>query len=455
MKALFPALPPPQDVNTLCVLSRPVGDQANCDKVVLSAAQAAARKIRCIGLLENPHQVVATLHFAGAFSLLAYMVRATGWNPALAEVDLTQRRVIESLIGPTTDKEWLQATLPLSKGGLSLRPVEPFASTALVAATIGALAPAEATSRSEHSLAFLNDKIVSDPSLTASHRAFLQRCLAGKVESSVSRKAPEPRKLQKLFSAPLIDQTSDDLKESSSIQHRQLIEALQAKHCSSWIAPLPDAEEHDDIWLEPPEFVAVVRHRLDMPQAEQGATCSLCRKVVLDTHSTHSLNCMGGGERIRATNALRNCLATIARESGVAVATETSPFASEPTYRLDVVISQGERRVGIDVAITNARLTNPDSYEDVKFRRYAVAAARERRFILLPVIGTTACGWSAKSMTLFKEISMRIAARYDLSFGTALNRTMARLNRTVARNVGRILARNAIQMPLGEVRVAG
>ena len=121
-------------------------------------------------------------------------------------------------------------------------------------------------------------------------------------------------------------------------------------------------------------------------------------------------------------------MATIARESGVAVATETSPFASEPTYRLDVVISQGERRVGIDVAITNARLTNPDSYEEVKFRKYAVAAAKERRFILLPVIGT---------------------------IGTALNRTMARLNRTVARNVGRILARNAIQMPLGEVRVAG
>jgi hypothetical protein len=443
--ALFPGLPPPEDVQSICVLSRPVGSKANCDAVVASAAEAAIRKLRCIARLEDPHQILATLHFAGSFSLLAYMARATGWSPSLASVDDTQRQIIESFLGPMKDNEWTQATLPLSRGGFSLRPIAPFATTALAAATISTLSIAEEVTRMEHSLAFLEEKISTDPSLSSSHRAFLHRCQTGKVESVSSRKAQEPRKLQRALCAPIIDQMALDVRESASPHHRQLLDALHAKHSGSWIAPLPDPEEEEDLWLEPPEFVAIAKHRLDMIQAQEGAACALCRRVALDSKSTHSLSCMGSGERIRATNALRNMLAVIARESGVSVATEVCPFLTQPTYRLDVVISQGERRIGIDVAITNARLSNPDGYEDVKFRRYAEAASHERRFTLLPVIGTTACTWSKKSMVLFQEISMRTAARYDISYSKALGRTMVRLNRVVARNVGRILARNSVQ----------
>ena len=95
-----------------------------------------------LSLLEDPHTEYAMLKSCFALPKLSFLMRTVDprqHQGTLVKFDTAVRQSLERLLGvPLLDHQWLQATLPVSKGGLGLRSAEkhsPCAYTASLSAS--------------------------------------------------------------------------------------------------------------------------------------------------------------------------------------------------------------------------------------------------------------------------------------------------------------------------------
>ena len=106
------------------LLGAPIGSQA-FQKVAMEEKVYKLEKLMDkLSLLEDPHTEYAMLKSCFALPKLSFLLRAVDprqHQGTLVKFVTAVRQSLERLLGvPLLDHQWLQATLPVSKGGLGI-----------------------------------------------------------------------------------------------------------------------------------------------------------------------------------------------------------------------------------------------------------------------------------------------------------------------------------------------
>ncbi len=392
-----------------------LGVPLGTDKSVTAAVdkQLAKAKQMALAIASIPHSQVALtlLRYCAGFPKVVFLMRATGALGNFGKVDTFTKQALSQILGAEIDEwEWLQASLPLRKGGLGLHSCLDVAAVAGIAAATSA------------DMSGLYEKSL-EPMLHHRHDPVYK----ASVECSQLAQYPGilPYARDDTQGGPLSQKTLTNM--ISEARHIRLLtqsdrrglarlQSCSAKHASSWIYGHPDATS--DLWLSNAEFCVLLRTRLGMPIAAQSKVCNMCNKRTADIFGDHSLSCMTGGLRNRLHNTLRDQLGNLVREALLSPAIEDMPFSSEKHKRdrLDIVYSHMGRTKLLDIAVTHPlREGNISSAteepggaaakygQDVKINTYGPAVNLEpqdtsRAMQLIPMVVDTFGAWCPNAL---------------------------------------------------------
>jgi hypothetical protein len=223
--------------------------------------------------------------------------------------------------------------------------------------------------------------------------------------------------------------------------HALRMRACGQKHASSYLSMTPGTGEvhRFDYWLPTAEFLALVRQRLYLPHRSEPVECPLCHKKEADIYGEHVLMCLGGGDRHRLSNAIREIIADVLRGAGCTVATEAKCFR-DSNMRMDVLAVTKGQRYAVDVAITHDYMNNTDTYgRNVKVRKYGHLCEIEGNMEMIPMVGDTMGGWGEVTLGFVGKWSKRFANTCGIVPQRANIAVFAWLNNTIARGVARVL----------------
>jgi hypothetical protein len=229
------------------------------------------------------------------------------------------------------------------------------------------------------------------------------------------------------------------------------IRYCSGKNISGWLQMLPCSANGDPLvisgehWLQPSEFLTVVLFRLSLQLTADDHLCALCRLQIADKFGDHSLRCMHAGERTRLSDCVCKAIATVARLCGFSATEQAMPFTSEPTARVDLLLSRGQFCVAVDVAVTHALRHDPSSYEHQKFIRYgrAIALEQVRSLKLCACIAGSVGNWGTGAEALFAMFAKNLSRKINISYHRAHSMIFQYLSVSLMRGIARVLLRNS------------
>ena len=364
--------------------------------------------------------------------------------------DVEVAKAFEQFAVPLPPDSWLQARLPLRRGGLGLRRAADHAAVAAVASAIGTSAQAPALG---HLFALEDDPLAA--------RALLNLPVA--TVSGLSASVDEARRLagyvphlQRQFSAIVDEAASSELLASLDQAALARLSSASGKHASGWLACIPPPDgSFADMWLAPQDFLVAVRLRLGLPLDDVPHPCVLCKgKFEADTAGQHSLCCMGGGARSLLHSTLKQAVVRLASAALFGPRVETQPFASDPGARVDVDCSVGSERHLIDVAVVfplqdsfvAAAAREPGgaatSYQQRKVQRYEHLLADVPSAKLVPVVIDTFGAFGESALAWISRAAVLWGRRFGIHPSRAVPLAFQRINVAVMRAVAQLLQKN-------------
>ena len=279
---------------------------------------------RAVGRLRliSSHDALYIIRHSLSAPKLNYILRTSpsAGHPALLTFDDTLRKALSSIINvDLSDRQWIQASLPVSLGGLGVRSVSSLAPSAFLASAAGT-------------------RTLQDRLLTEATQVNTTDVAVGRVESiwcSLS-KSTVPSGLaahmQKTWDGIVTGGVHKEILESADDTNRARILAVSAPHAGEWLNALPISS--CGLRLDDEAIRVAVGFRLGTRLCEPH-TCVCGAKV--DTLGTHGLSCKRGSGRIGRHNLLNDIIWRALNKANI-------PTIKEP---VGLVRTDGKRPDGV------------------------------------------------------------------------------------------------------------
>ena len=327
---------------------------------------------------------------------------------ALEEFDNTIRESLEAILAATIPAwSWLKASLPSSRGGLSLRS----ASLHAPAAFLGSMMQAES----------LMEKILGHPPGPSPHTQLTLAALASATVRPDWTSLDEVDVL--LCQNPLslaIDEATEQKLLSSAPDTRSRALALSSglSHAGNWLNVVPSVSL--GLHLHDQEFRSSLRYWLGVPLHGVSYQCPECC-CLADICCDHQVACGGNGDRIARHNFLHDVI--FAAQAAALGPRREAPSlvpnsSSHPADILLSIWSQG-KSAALDVSIMSplqkltlsGAATSPGHALNVGANRKLAASlpaclAAGEEFI--PLMVETLGGWSSEGILNIKKIGQSL-----------------------------------------------
>jgi hypothetical protein len=442
------------------VLGCPVGDETHarstCDQLALRVTAKVAR----ISSIPDPQVGYALLRFCGSFPLSNFLVRAVGpiAQHAFSSIDESIVPALAALgLALPVPLDLLSA--PAHYGGLGLRSAATYSSVAFIAAW--------------HAGSLLRKFIIAesflvtidpllDPFYVAARTAIVNLHIPD-LDVAVEKMLASPsmvRHGQRQLSAIVDEFLFKQRKANAAPVHVARWMSSAVKHANTWLCPRPGDE--DPLWLPPPCFSILIRHRFALPlSANPSSVCTFCGiPEAVDPYGLHSLLCASGGSRWGMHNALRDQLYFICRQVNWSPRLEVKPFPLHQDLRLDIVASTGPGAprplMGIDVTVVSplavatmaAAVTAPGAAallaETAKRHLYG-SAATEVHMDFVPFVLDVFGAFSKSALALLKPLAAAWGSCNDMLAHRAGPLLANRLITTTMMAISRVLLYNTAE----------
>ncbi|KAL5481611.1 hypothetical protein EMCRGX_G021806 [Ephydatia muelleri] len=258
-------------VPNLEILGAPIGDPIFCAKFLAQKRADAAKLLSQLAEVgaEDPQVAFLLLRQCAAFCKLVHLARSTPPSyvaDGLALFDKDVRQCFSECTAlDTSDIDWMQAQLSLSRGGLGLRSLSCHSVAAYLASLSSSGFGKSFSLHLSESIVLFNELVPAADSITeellATSNLRQHLCLA---------KLHEDQQFRQLF-------------DLSSPAHRARLLSVSSRHAASWLTVIPSPGLN--LHLEPNEFQVAIKWWLGW---------------------THALTCKHGGDVVLRHNSLRD-----------------------------------------------------------------------------------------------------------------------------------------------------
>ena len=244
----------------------------------------------------------------------------------------------------------VQASLPVSLGGLGFRNAKRHAAVAYLCSRVATRSLCEAMDPSfswdvavasggsiSEAIGLCNQHLPADSALDVNTLTVL--CAS---QRALSRRVDEWTKTQLLSSG------------LANAAERARVQAAGAAHAGAWLTALPSPSLGQR--MTHPEFVTAAKVRLGLELLTADTWCPLCDEI-LDTRASHAMACMSGGDAVRLHNELRDAVFVKCMAAGIQGHREQAELLPDDPRRRpgDVYIPQwpGGQGIAMDFAVTS------------------------------------------------------------------------------------------------------
>ena len=341
--------------------------------------------------------------------------------PSYEAFDGLLRDSLNSLLGTQVDdSQWLQASLPVSMGGLGLRNAVPHASGAYLvslAHSSSHMGPISASSV-EDSLQLLNDRV-------SPTSAFTFEDLKEKAQMHVTHAID--LRIQELTAAL-----------ATSPRSKARLGCLSLAGTGDWLNANPSFAFN--LHMPGPEFRTSIRYRLGVPVYQEDGKCPAC-DANSDSFGDHAIACGYQGERNSRHNILRDeifntakaaCLRPTKEELGIIDEDASRPadvkipmWIRGKDVAFDVTVSSPLSASYVERTSRDAAYTLNASFE-AKHKKHG-EHCRSKNVIFYPLPVQTLGSWHPESAAELKRIGDAIAKRSPIDNKTAVRHFFQRL----------------------------
>ena len=234
-------------------------------------------------LLQDPHTEFVLLRACLSLPKLSFVLRTTDTTDLtymLQDFDVITRDGLARILGTTLgDRDWLQAKLPVSLGGMGVRAAEDHAQIAYAASVLASqplLQGLIGGDRQDDEAKILPPRLLEALTTTLGEEAreeelvgVPQRQLGAKVDKEQERKLLEGV-------------------EDGDTEEMARLKSLTLPHAGDWVNVVPSTAL--GLHLRPQEFVMVARYRLGLPLYCQAGPCPACHRLS-DVQGNHAMCC--------------------------------------------------------------------------------------------------------------------------------------------------------------------
>ena len=262
-------------------LGAPVGSPFFIQGKVKERVDKVANLLDKLPNLENAHSEFALLRSCFSLPKVSYLLRTCSPSPScLSHWDLFDsnlRNTLNRILGCSLDeKAWLQAQLPISKGGLNMRSAKNHASAAYLSSLLGCKP--------------LIEEVTPSLNLTPNTAEALDH-LNGVLQVEAGEEIPEAVVIgmsQKQLSV-MVDNSvhSNLLSLAESARDRARLHSVSLPHAGDYLLVVPSPSL--GLQLRPAEFRTAVLYRLGMPIFAGDGTC-VCLQLS-DRFGDHAVGC--------------------------------------------------------------------------------------------------------------------------------------------------------------------
>ena len=362
--------------------------------------------------------------------------------------DALMRESVGSVLGyHLDDKQWDQASLPVSKGGMGLR-------RALLHS------PGSYVSSVAHSF-----RLVSEILSPITYSPFGIDAALDSLNSHVE----EPFAFEDIKSMPKSQIThaidsklhASVLSAASTVHDRVRLSGVAKPRAGAWLNVVPSPGL--GLSLHPHEFRCAALYRVGAPIFEKDAPCPACGRPS-DAQGNHAIACAVNGERISRHNELCNILFRTAQKANLGPAREFRGLIPGSSARpADIFLRNWERGrdAALDVtvisplqiAVVDQEAANPGYALKLAWdrkMRSAFEACRAQRVSFIPLPVETLGGWHPEAEKQISRIGRELArSSLGTDQKTASNHLFQRLSLSLQKgNAALLLSRSTdVQQP--------
>ena len=430
-------------VPNLEILGAPIGDPIFCAKFLAQKRADAAKllsQLTEVGAVD-PQVAFLLLRQCAAFCKLVHLARSTPPSyiaEGLALFDKEVRQCFSECTAlDTSDIDWMQAQLSLSRGGLGLRSLSCHSAAAYLASLSSSGFDKSFNLNLSESIVLFNEVVpaadsISEEILAASN--LRQHTLSGKIE----------------------DQQFRQLFDLSSPANRARLLSVSSRHAASWLTVIPSPGLN--LHLEPNEFQVAIKWWLGM-DVSFDSCCPYCPNHRLDPLGHHALTCKHGGDVVLRHNSLRDVFVEFCHRACLGGQVEVGSglgldrLHSRPA---DVLVNNWHlgKPAAFDLTITSP--LNPTTLTEAGVRcgsSALVAEARkhnandskcaERGWVCLPLAVESYGCWGMEAQQSFLRLAARLAIQMGCNKSQATTILYQRLSLSLVRANARALLSRA------------
>ena len=397
------------------LLGAPIGSSAFEGEYLDEKVDKLDQLMDKISRLEDPHTEYALLRNCFALPKLSYLMRAVDprhHQGSLVRFDTFVRKALEETLRvPLLDHQWMQATLPVSAGGLGLRSAERHAACAYTA-SLAASADIMEEIRGK----------ASDMEEMVHWHAGLIRGLAGEEDEEELTPAVVLASSQKILSHR-VDQHYSKLLNDRVVDERgkARLNSLTVRRAGDWLNTIP--VKALGLHLRPREFTVAVKYRLGVRVYTESGPCTACGEDS-DVYGDHAVGCGSEGERIFRHNILRDAIHQTAKQASLAPAKEQSAllpgsqakpadvfiprWANGADCALDVTVVSSLQKELVRRAAAEVGSAAAKRYSDKMTKYFQACAGEGIKFC--PVVVEALGGWQEDAAYVITRLARQLAS---------------------------------------------
>ena len=407
-------------------LGAAIGDEVFVRAHTADRAAKAGDLLDSLGELEDPQVALRLLRSCAGFARLLHSMRCNPPSPQTLALDMFDgmvRRCFGDFTGlHLTASQWKQASLGFAHAGLGLRSTSHHAPAAYLASWAGTL-----RSASDIDASFSVEESKASPAVVAALAAFNAQVDAARA---IAIDAALASKQQALSHALDAASWNEQLAHASPTDRATLLSEASVGG-RAFLSAIPSGRTQ----MEPAVFVAEVRARLRVAEADNDAWCPLC-DAVLDCHGYHAGMCAAGGERTQRHHAVRDLVYEWCKRGGLRPERER-PGLLLPNHPEDVANNAAGRRpadvylpafagapTAFDFAITAPQRQESLALASQQAGAAAEAYARHKELHLgtsaacqaqgvkfVPMVAECSGSWDAAALKILFHLACAVATR--------------------------------------------
>ena len=423
------------------LLGSPIGDADFANRLMRKRIAKISDLLAEVRKLEEPQVQFCLLRSCVGFPKIAFALRTCPpvflWE-TLKLFDSQVYNNLSSILGTDMEAQaWLQATLPLSMGGVGITS----ALSKAIPAFLGSVAQSMNLQRQilqnneacprvhfQECLELYNDRVQQDTEMT------LERLMK---ESNPQRTLSI--EIDKVSFAQLLSQSSE--------QSKARILACSSKQSGAWLTVAPNKFLNLD--MAPIYFAICMRYRLGVEIHREGEICPVCMDEVLDSSGKHAVNCKKSGDMIGRHNAIRELLLAQCRTAHLSPQKEVGDGQLRPG---DIYLPrwEGIQPAAIDVSVVNpinAGILSKSANESgaaataAANRKYAKYAAyvETSNVSFIPFIMETFGGLGYEASIFVKRLATYVARNRGSDYKTEKKHMFQKISLTLQREIAKMM----------------